>query len=67
MSTLLTKKKFSVPDFHLMVESGILTENDRVELLDGEIIKKTPIGNRHIKCVIRLTKLLSRKFKMIVL
>jgi Uma2 family endonuclease len=44
-----------------MIETGILTENDRVELMDGEIIEMTPIGPRHAACVKRMIALLSRK------
>lgn len=41
-----------------MGESGILGGDDRVELLDGEIIKMTPIGSEHAGTVSRLTRLL---------
>lgn len=30
--------RFSVADYELMIEAGILTEDDRVELLAGEIV-----------------------------
>ena len=35
----MTKRRFSVKDFHLMDEAGMFSENDRVELVDGEIIE----------------------------
>ena len=35
----MTKRRFSVKDFHLMDEAGMFCENDRVELVDGEIIE----------------------------
>jgi Uma2 family endonuclease len=38
-----------------MAQAGILTEDDRVELIEGEIIKMTPVGSRHAACVDRLT------------
>lgn len=44
-----------------MVEAGILTEDDRVELLDGRLIAMSPIGPAHLHCVNRLTELLSRR------
>jgi Uma2 family endonuclease len=40
-----------------MAEAGILTENDRVELLDGEIVEMTPIGPVHANRVLLLTHL----------
>ena len=43
-----------------MAEAGILTADDRVELLDGEIVEKTPIGSRHAAAVDRLTNALTR-------
>jgi Uma2 family endonuclease len=40
-----------------MVDAGILTEDDRVELVDGEVVEMTPIGGRHAACVDRLLRL----------
>ena len=44
-----------------LAELGILDEDDRVELLDGQIVEMTPIGGAHAACVIRLNDLLSRR------
>ena len=38
---------FTVDDFAHMGEAGILAEDDRVELIDGEIREMTPIGPPH--------------------
>lgn len=38
--------QISAKDYDLMIEHGILTENDKVELLDGEIINKMPKGKK---------------------
>lgn len=47
---------FSVEEYHRMIETGILDEDDRVELLDGKIIAMSPIGRFHAACVSKLTK-----------
>lgn len=41
-----------------MGRAGILTEADRVELIEGDIVQMSPIGSRHAACVKRLVKLL---------
>jgi Uma2 family endonuclease len=43
-----------------MVECGVLSEDDRVELLDGQVIPMTPIGSPHAGCVNRLNRMLAR-------
>lgn len=43
-----------------MAAAGVFTEDDRVELIEGEIVEMNPIGSRHAACVGRLTKLLER-------
>ncbi|MGH7544814.1 MAG: Uma2 family endonuclease, partial [Gemmatimonadota bacterium] len=52
-----TRRRFTVDEYHRMAEAGILGEDDRVELLDGEIVQMTPIGPRHNWCVARLNRL----------
>ncbi len=39
--------RFTVEEWHRLGEAGIFHEDDRVELLDGEIIIMSPIGSRH--------------------
>lgn len=52
---------FSVEDYHTMVEAGVLKEDERVELIEGEIVEMSPIGKRHASCVNRVTTLLIRR------
>lgn len=60
MSVQLLRRKFTVEQYHKMLESGILTENDRVELIAGEIVEMSPIGTKHAACVARLIWLFMR-------
>ncbi len=55
------RRLFTVDEYHRMAESGILDEDDRVELIEGEIIKMSPTGSRHAACVGRLNRLLNRQ------
>ncbi len=59
--------KFSVEEYHRLGEVGIFDEDDRVELLNGEIIIMSPIGKRHAQAVRRLNKILSRHFSDVAL
>lgn len=54
-----TRRRFDVHEYHQMGRAGILGEDDRVELIEGEIIQMPPIGSRHAACVDRLTHLLA--------
>src|SRR5436309_15526117 len=38
-----------------LARAGILREDERIELLDGEIVCMTPVGHRHIYVVDQLT------------
>ena len=45
------RHRFTRKDYHAMAEAGILTERDRVELINGEIIAMMPIGPWHSSSV----------------
>ena len=42
-----TRRRFSVDDYYAMAEAGIIGRDERVELIDGEIITMSPIGPEH--------------------
>jgi hypothetical protein len=54
------KRRFTVEEYHKMGEVGIFSEDDRVELIDGEVVEMSSIGWRHMWCVMMLNRLLSR-------
>ena len=49
---------FTVAEYACMLTAGILSEDDRVELIDGEVRVMSPIGPLHAAMVDRLTRLL---------
>jgi Uma2 family endonuclease len=57
MTVQILRKKFTVAQYQQMIESGVLTDRDRVELVEGEIIEMSPVGRHHASCVDRLTEL----------
>ena len=67
MALEIAKHVFTVTDFERMAETGILSENDRLELIEGEIIEMSPIGKSHAACVDRFTRLLSRLDNKVIL
>jgi Uma2 family endonuclease len=52
------KHLFTVEEYHRMGETGIFGEDDRVELIDEEVVEMPPIGWRHAWAVTRLTTIL---------
>lgn len=63
MAAVLKTRRFTVDEYHRMGEAGILSEDDRVELLAGEIVTMSPIGPLHAGTVNRLTALFSSRFR----
>ena len=59
LDSRVPRRKLDVHDYHRMGEAGILTPGDRVELIDGEIIQMTPVGDPHVDLIIVLTARLS--------
>ena len=54
MAVQLARKRYTIDEYHHMAEVGILKEDERVELIDGEVVYMSPIGTRHASCVRRL-------------
>ena len=57
MAVQILKRLFTVEEYHRMAQAGILGEDDRVELIEGEIVEMTPIGSKHASTVNRINRL----------
>lgn len=54
--------QFSVEAYHKLMDVGILKPSDKVELIEGQIVQKTPIKSTHAACVDRLGDILRGLF-----
>jgi Uma2 family endonuclease len=54
-----TPFRFSGEEYSRLGELGVLCGEDRVELIDGEVIAMNPEGSRHFACVARLIRFLT--------
>jgi Uma2 family endonuclease len=59
MAVTITKRRFTVVEYEKMAEAGILRDDERVELIEGEIIDMTPNGRGHQADFDRLNQLFS--------
>lgn len=55
---LESPRRLSVAEYHRMIETGILDEDERLELLDGVIVAMSPQKDRHAWPIEYLTRLL---------
>src|SRR5690348_10749636 len=60
MATRLERKLWTIEEYELMIERGILNEDERLELIRGEVVEMTPIGMRHAGCVTRIQRIFDR-------
>ncbi len=51
MAEQMQRYRFTVKEYHRMGEAGIFDEDSRVELIGGQIIAMSPIGDPHMNCV----------------
>ena len=54
--------QWSVEEYQKLGEVGIFHEDDRVELLNGDIVIMAPIGLRHMNAVRRLNNVMAHKY-----
>ncbi len=64
VASLLQRHRYTVAEYYRMAETGILKPDERVELIEGEIIDMPPIGIDHAYVVTRLTAIFTRKAEL---
>ncbi|MEK6410987.1 MAG: Uma2 family endonuclease [Acidobacteriota bacterium] len=61
MSVQFQKHYFTVDEYYRMAKGGVFSEDDRVELIEGEVVEMSPIGSTHQGCVDALSTILTRR------
>src|SRR5262249_29959760 len=63
----ICRRYITAAEFERMVEAGIMAEEERVELLDGEFYEMAPIGLRHVRAVRILSDLLNEQVRRVAI
>jgi Uma2 family endonuclease len=61
MSVQFARHYFTVGEYERMGQTGVFAPDDRVELIEGEIIEMSPVGSRHAACVDLVARLLNEQ------
>jgi len=59
MTETITRKRFTVDDYYKLAEIGVWSEDDHVELIDGEIFEMGPMSCKHARCVLFLNEIVN--------
>jgi Uma2 family endonuclease len=59
MAVQIEKRLLTLEEYERMIEAGVFDEDERIELIRGEIVKMAAIGLPHMACVARLSELLT--------
>lgn len=57
---VVTSKRFTIDEYHRLIELGFLNESDRIELIRGELMQMVAKGTLHTFCTTRLCRQLDR-------
>jgi len=60
MALHVLRGPFTVESYQRLAELGVLGADERVELIAGQVVEMTPIGDRHASCVRHLHDSLAR-------
>lgn len=61
MAMPLALHRFTVDEYYRMAAAGVFHEDDRVELISGQVVEMPPIGPGHSGCVGALTRILAQR------
>lgn len=61
MAVEFTRRLFTVDDYYRMAQAGVFAEDERVELIEGEIIEMSPAGSRHAGGITGIANLLNAR------
>ncbi len=53
--------RFTVDEYYKMIELGMLKDYEKAEIIEGELIQKMPIGDKHTAIVNWLNRILGQK------
>lgn len=59
--------RFSVDDYYKMIEMGMIDDYERSEIIDGQMVPKMTIGDKHAMAVDRLARILIKSLPDMVL
>jgi Uma2 family endonuclease len=54
MAVDVARRRFTISEFEKMIRKGVFEEDERIELIDGEIVEMSPLELPHMVCVSRL-------------
>ncbi len=63
MALDVVRRLFTVDEYDRLIEAGFFGPEERLELVDGEIITMSPIGTRHASCVLRISDQLAQRLR----
>jgi hypothetical protein len=62
----LPRHKLTVEDYHRMVRTGILTDEDHLELIEGDLIEMAPAGPEHADLVAYIARIMRTQTTFLV-
>jgi hypothetical protein len=54
--SIATAKRFTIAEYHRLTQLGFFGEDDRIELIEGQLIHRAAKGTAHYVCQTRLER-----------